>query len=255
MARYQRLAIRRAAAGAAVVVTVSEASGRRIVERLGVDPARVLVTREAARPLFRRIEDADAVDRVRRAYGLARPFILAFASSDPRKNVGGLVDAFATARVAAGGCTLAVVASCPRLAGEFEGRVSRLGLSSSVRFLTGVSDEELAALYNGATVFVLPSFEEGFGLPLLEAMACGTPVIAFDNSSIPEITGGAALLVPTGSTDELARRMAEAITDAALRRRLADLGLARAREFSWERCARETLAAYERAARGRPSSS
>jgi glycosyltransferase involved in cell wall biosynthesis len=101
-------------------------------------------------------------------------------------------------------------------------------------------------------VFVHPSLEDGFGLPLLEAMACGAPVIAFDNSSVPEVAGDAAVLVPTGSTGELARRMVEVLTDEGLRRRLSARGLARAREFSWERCARETIAAYERAA-GAPS--
>jgi glycosyltransferase involved in cell wall biosynthesis len=123
-------------------------------------------------------------------------------------------------------------------------------VSPAVRFLTGVTDEELVTLYNAAEVFVHPSLEEGFGLPLLEAMACGTPVVAFDNSSIPEVAGGAAMLVPTGSVEAMSRRIVEVLGDAGLRQRLAARGLGRAAQFSWERCARETIAAYMRALGG-----
>jgi glycosyltransferase involved in cell wall biosynthesis len=250
MGGYQRVAGRGAAARASIVVTVSEASKRRIVERLRVDPDRVTVTHEAARPLFRQVEDEARTNDVLRNRRLERPFVLALGSGDPRKNVAALLEVFAAVRTTVGTCTLVVVTNYAPLESELAAFVRDLGVSPAVRFLTGVTDEELVTLYNAAEVFVHPSLEEGFGLPLLEAMACGTPVVAFDNSSIPEVAGGAAMLVPTGSVEAMSRRIVEVLGDAGLRQRLAARGLERAAQFSWERCARETIAAYMRALGG-----
>lgn len=250
MAGYQRVVGRRVAARASIVVTVSEASRRRIVARLPVSPDRVVVTHEAARPMFRRLDDDARVRHVRESRGLRGAFLLALGSGDPRKNIAALIDAFVPVRAAVPACTLAVVSNYPPLARELAGRVSALGLASAVRFLTNVTNEELVALYSCAEAFVHPSLEEGFGLPLLEAMACGAPVIAFDNSSIPEVAGDAAMLVPTGSIEALSQRIVEVLGDAGLRQRLAARGLERAAQFSWERCARETIAAYVRAVGG-----
>ncbi len=252
---YQRWVGRRAAAGASVVVTVSEASKANIVHCLPVRPDRVVVTHEAARSLFRRLEDDRLVDDVLRRRGLSRPFLLALGSADPRKNVVALIDAYARLPEALRSShELVIVWNYPPVPPQMTARADSLGVSDRIRFLLEVTDDELAPLYGSTAAFVHPSLEEGFGLPLLEAMACGAPVIAFDNSSIPEITGEAAVLVRTGATDELAKRMEEVLADERLRSELSAKGLARAREFSWDRCARETIAAYERAA-GAPAAS
>ena len=132
------------------------------------------------------------------------------------------------------------------LALQLAGLVDALGLTQQVRFLERVSTHELVALFNAASLFVFPSLQEGFGLPLLEAMACGAPVVAADNSSIPEIAGDAALLVDAQDDESMAASMRRVLTVGTLGASLVRKGLERAAGFSWERCARETISAYAR---------
>ena len=128
-------------------------------------------------------------------------------------------------------------------------RVEDLGLNERVRFLTQVSDDDLVLLYNGASLFAYPTLREGFGLPLLEAMACGTPVVAANNSSIPEIVGDAAILVndvnPNGNCEELSQMIGQVLSNTALQISLSQRGLRQATLFSWGRCARETIDVYQ----------
>jgi len=124
--------------------------------------------------------------------------------------------------------------------------VEKLGLKSCVHFTGYIPEGDLPALYNGADLFVFPSLYEGFGLPVLEAMACGTPVITSNTSSLPEVAGDAALLVDPYDVDAIAEAMRRVLTDLNLAGELRVKGLARASEFSWERTARETLAVYEK---------
>jgi glycosyltransferase involved in cell wall biosynthesis len=123
--------------------------------------------------------------------------------------------------------------------------VKQLGLENHVHFMGFVPEDELPALYNGADLFVFPSLYEGFGLPVLEAMACGTPVITSNVSSLPEVAGNAALLVDPYNVDELADAMRRILSDPALAADLRARGLERAQQFSWERTAQETLAVYK----------
>ena len=245
---YQRWVGRRATRRAAVVVTVSHAAGRDIARRLGVPAESLVVTHEAARPGFCRLPRCEDAELGLRARGLQRPFVLALSSTDPRKNVAGLLEAYdglpeaLRARYA-----LVVVWGHAQPAGALGASLQARQAAGRLHLLQGVTDAELVALYNAATVFVSASREEGFGLPVLEAMACGAPVIAFDNSSVPEVVGDAAVLVRDGSSSELSRRTAEVLADEDLQARLSASGMARAREFSWDRCARQTVAAYERA--------
>ena len=145
------------------------------------------------------------------------------------------------------GATELVVAGAPGWGPDPERQVHALGLDGQVRFVGPVPEADLPALYGGATVFVFPSLWEGFGLPVLEAMAAGAPVVASDRGALPEVTGGAALHVdPT--PEPLAEALGQVLADAALRDRLRAAGLARAAQFSWERTAKETLAVYRAAA-------
>ena len=124
-------------------------------------------------------------------------------------------------------------------------RVQKLGLGDSVRFPGYIEQDDLAALYSLATVFAYPSLWEGFGLPVLEAMACGAPVLTSSVSSLPEVAGDAAVLVPPTDVDAMAEGLTRLLEDGALRADLAARGPRRAAQFSWERCARETLAVYQ----------
>lgn len=130
---------------------------------------------------------------------------------------------------------------------EMARQVANLGLGDEVYFLRGVSNDDLVLLHNAASLFVFPSLYEGFGLPLLEAMACGTPVLASNNSSIPEIVGEAAVLVEPRDVKTIAVRISSLLTDNTLRAELVRKGHERAAHFSWSKCARQTIAAYRQA--------
>jgi len=188
------------------------------------------------------------VAAIRRRYGLGKEFILGIGSADPRKNIAGLVSAYARLpkehRIR---YQLGIVWTHSFLQQELLNLIDQLGVHGRVRFLEGVSDKDLAQLYNAATLFVFPSHYEGFGLPPLEAMACGTPVVAANNSSIPEVVGDAGLLVDSTDFNALVTAIERALGDAALRTELSQKGLDRARQFSWERFGKETLKVYERA--------
>ncbi|MBV9848274.1 MAG: glycosyltransferase family 4 protein [Armatimonadetes bacterium] len=249
---YYRHVPERAARTAGAVVTVSQSARDSIVRGLGLPPERVHVTHEAAGPRFRPVADADALARVRLKYDLPGPFLLAMGSADPRKNVAGLLRAYAALPPARQElCPLAVVWANPHLAPSLADLAATLGVGARLRFLQGVEDADLVLLYNAATLFVFPSHHEGFGLPLLEAMACGTPVVAADNSSLPEIAGDAALLIDSHDDAALTAALARALADPDLRADMAAKGRAQAARFSWARCARDTVAVYREVACGR----
>ncbi len=186
------------------------------------------------------------VEEFRRQRGLPERFVLYLGTLEPRKNVTAVVDAFARWVQATGDSATHLV-----LAGakgwyyeQVFRRVQEVGLPDRVHFPGYVPSAELPAWYRAATAFIYPSLYEGFGLPPLEAMACGTPVITSNTSSLPEVVGDAALLVDPYDIDAIADALARLLADADLRQQLRAAGLARARRFSWEQTARETIAAY-----------
>jgi glycosyltransferase involved in cell wall biosynthesis len=239
-----RISSRRAAA----IITVSQLSKDDIVKHLGIDPGLVHVTHEAVSSFFRPAEDTGQVQSLREKYGLNSKFILAIGSADPRKNIETLVNAYALLpeRLRTE-YHLAIVWTAPVLATSLASRIQDLNLSRFVHFLFKVPNEDLVFLYNEASLFVFPSLYEGFGLPVLEAMACGTPVIAANTSSIPEVSGDAALLVDARNPQEMSAAMAQVLSDDILGTEMVQKGLKRNALFSWEKCARETLMVYSKA--------
>ena len=183
---------------------------------------------------------------------LAGRYILYVGSEQPRKNVGTLLAAFAELRQDARFRDVALVKVGDPGGPEapFRARtlraVSELGLEDDVVFLGHVANEELRSLYAGSQCLVLPSLHEGFGLTPLEAMACGCPAVVSNTTSMPEVAGGAALLVDPRSSRALALALETVLTDERKRRELVGRGLARAQEFSWQRAAAETVRVYER---------
>ncbi len=236
------LSIRRAAA----IIAVSESTKRDIMRRFGVAEERVTVTHEATPSHIHPVTDPVALACVRQKYGLAQTYILAVGNLQPRKNVARLIQAYGLLRrEGLVGC-LAIVGKARWRESEVFRLVRELGLEKSVIFTGYVPDEDMSALYSGAAALAYPSLYEGFGLPVLEAMTCGTPVVTSNVSSLPEVAGDAALLVDPTSKPDLAAALRAVLTDGHLAADLRARGQARAASFSWAETARRTLAVYER---------
>jgi glycosyltransferase involved in cell wall biosynthesis len=243
-----RLTVRRTARTAARVLVPSEHTRRDIIETYNLRPERVGVTPLAAPAHFAPVEDQREVARVRRLYRLEGDYILAVGSIQPRKNLPLLLAAYADlrrARPQANLPKLALVGKKAWLYDETLRAIEEHGLGN-LTILTGyVSEEDLPALYTGALCFVYPSYFEGFGLPPLEAMKCGAPVIAGNRTSLPEVVGNAGLLIDPFDKGALSAALARLIDDSDLRARLRVKGRERANRFSWRETARLTLEAYE----------
>lgn len=243
-----RTIIRAVARRARAVITVSHSARRDILAGLGgLPPEKVHVVYEAAAPEYRVIAEPAELERVRRKYGLHDPFVLSVGTIEPRKNLGGLLRAFALLR-RRGRTERLVLAG--QLGWKYDSllrQIDESGDGAAVSLLGYVPDQDLPALYNLARAVAFPSFYEGFGLPILESMACGTPVITSDRSSMAELGTGAALLVDPGQPEALADGLLRLLADEALRAELSAAGLVRAAEFSWARAAEETVRVYEAA--------
>jgi glycosyltransferase involved in cell wall biosynthesis len=246
-----RLTVRHTARRAAHIITVSDYSRRDIVETYRVAEERISTVPLAAPAHFAPVEDERELRSVRERYDIKDEYILAVGSIQPRKNLVRLIAAYADlrrARPQAKLPQLVLVGKKAWLYGETLRAVEQYGVGDLTIFTGYVSDADLQALYTGALCFVYPSYFEGFGLPPLEAMQCGAPVIVGNRTSLPEVVGDAGLLVNPFDVDQLARAIAQVIDDASLRRELRAKGFERARNFNWHETARLTLEAYERAA-------
>ena len=188
-------------------------------------------------------------ETLRREYGLDRPYVLYVGSGDPRKNLPLLVEAFAASGLA--GRMLLVIAGTLHASHRppIEEAITRGGVRAAVRLLSFVPEPRLAPLYRGAEVFAFPSLYEGFGLPVVEAMACGVPVVTTSGGALAEVAGDAALTVPAGDTDAWTAALGRAVADDGWRRAAVRAGLEQARRFTWTACARSTVASYRAALR------
>jgi glycosyltransferase involved in cell wall biosynthesis len=209
------------------VVTVSDFSKRELVELLGLEPARVTVVRGGVSARFSPGVDPE---RVRAKLGLADRYVLTIGTADERKNVAALGPA--AARLSQAGVEIVQ-------AGDARPQFSTPAVVPGVRSVGYVSEQDLPGLYRGASAFVLPSRYEGFGLPCVEAMASGVPVVAADRGALPETCGDAALLVDPDDRQAVATALERVLEDGALRDGLRERGLRRAAQFSWDRAAAE----------------
>jgi glycosyltransferase involved in cell wall biosynthesis len=237
---------------AAMVLTGSEYSRQHMVRRYRVDPAKVVVAPYAADPIFKRLRDDSHVQAIRARYRTGDRFVLCVGEIQPRKNLKTLIEAYVRLRRA--GATrhrLVLVGKSAWLYDDTFAAARASGYQDELVFTGYVPDEDLVALYNAADLFVYPSLFEGFGLPPLEAMACGTPVVASNTSSLPEVVGDAGLLVDPLDVEALAAAMADALANTALQHTLTERGIQRAATFSWERTARIVAAVYRAVYQGR----
>ena len=233
---------------ASSIVTVSNSARRDLLRLHGVAPDRVAVVHEAASPAFRPIADREWLENVRARYALPRQFMLYVGTIEPRKNLSRLMSAFADARKAGIPHHLVCVGPYGWSSRNLAGHIERLGIQDVVHFTGYVPFEHLPAIYNLGEFFAFPSLYEGFGLPVVEAMACGIPVLTSTTSSLGEIAGDAAETIDPADTDAIANAIVRLASDQDLRRDRAERGLRRARSFSWAQTARDMLAVYHRAA-------
>ena len=243
-----------AARWADAIITVSESAKEDIVRLYKIDPDRVHVVYEAAAPSFKPVRDPAELDRVRRRYGLDDRVILYVGTIEPRKNLPKLIEAFA-ARRRTGDLPHQLVCVGPYgwLSRGIDGLIKRSNAGLAIHFTGYVPFEDLPALYTLAEMFVYPSMYEGFGLPVVEAMACGTPVITGPTAALAEIGGGAVEQVERLDADALGEAMVALARSPERRDELSAAGRARAETFSWKRAARESLAIYRQVAAQRDS--
>jgi len=228
------------------LIAVSEATKKDIVEYLGVSESKLKMIHLGVDESFRPIKDSALKASVRLHYGLPERFILYLGTIEPRKNVGGLIRAYARL------CeeknpehSLVIAGGTGWKSKGLTALVKNLGVERRVHFTGYVDEGDLPILYNLADLFAFPSLYEGFGLPVLEAMACGVPVVTSNVSSLPEVAGDAAVLVDPHSIDHIADGMRRLLSDNVMRESCTEKGLERAKLFTWEKCAKETIAVFE----------
>lgn len=208
-----------------------------------------VVIPEAPSPIFRPMAESE-IEPILRRHGINFPYVLYVGSTEPRKNLVRLLDAFARLRLATCTWHLVIVGARDWTARRIVHAVERLQLRDAVHFTGLVQEDDLPGLYCGADLFVFPSLLEGFGLPVIEAMACGTPVVTSTSSSLPEVAGDAAVLVDPYDPAAIAHAMLRVLEDRALALELRARGMARARQFTWEQAARRITAVYEKVVGG-----
>src|SRR5215469_4487942 len=247
---YRRMNYPRSARAADTIIINSNSLRSEIQRYLEVDPRKLKLIYEAVDHDLFQVGDPGAAGAHIRSYGLAAPFVLFVSSLWPYKNCDGLLRAWALARAELPGRQLVVVGPGrdEKYLAALHALADQLGISGDVVFIGGVPLEKTAKFYQAAEVFVYPSLNETFGLPILEAMACGCPVVTSDTSAMPETAGGAAILADPGDPASIARAIVEAVGS---RDRLREAGLKRAAEFTWAATAASTLDVYREAAANR----
>lgn len=230
-------------AKAKLILTISKYTKNDLINNFKVDPNKIVVTYLGVDDIFKQKEDTVKSREVLEKYNINGPYILYLGTLEPRKNIIGIIDAFTNISV-----------KHPRLKLVLAGRngwlcediLSRSKISNKIILTGPVEDFERPVLYQNSEMFVYPSFFEGFGLPPLEAMNCGTPVITSNNSSIPEVVGNAAILVDPKNTSQIADAMKKILDNPKKKQDMIKKGKIRASQFSWEKCASQTLKAFEK---------
>jgi len=254
---YLRWSTRYNARAAARVLADSEATRRDLIHYYGTPPDRIVVVYPGRDEALAPVTDPTLLAAVRARYGIPGPYLLYVGTLHPRKNLGVLLHAFAAnlfspsagLRSLFSPLSLVLAGQKGWRSAEIFDQVRRLGLEDRVLLPGYVPDADLPALLSGALAFVFPSLYEGFGFPVLEAMACGTPVICSDASSLPEVAGDAALRVNPRQGAELAGALARLVADEGLRRELVERGFRQVQRFSWRRCAEQVLTILEEVGR------
>ena len=242
---YMRNLIKLVSRKADRIISVSHSTKKDLIAWLGVPEEKITVVHQAVSETFYPAENGDGGAQIRRRFGIHGRYMLFVGNLEPRKNLSRLMEAFAMARERLGGPIQLVICGkkgwlCSGILKTYE----RIRRGDDILITNYVNEQDLLGLYQNAEMFVFPSRYEGFGLPALEAMACGAPVITSNVSSLPEITGGAAMLINPSDVGEISEAMVKLANCASLRSELKEKGFRQAKLFSWAKTARETLDVY-----------
>lgn len=241
---FLQLFSRWASRSARKIIAVSEHSKRDFIERYSVDEGRIEVIYEAADGIFRQVSDNDKMSVVKQRYNIKKEFVLCVGAINRRKNVTRLLEAFRKLKKSNLDMQLVLVGRIFWPFADLKRMIDELDLMHDVIHLENIPDEDLLYLYNAAEAMVYPSLYEGFGLPLVEAMACGTPIIASNATSIPEVVGDAGVLFDPNSVDDIAEKMAIVLKDPRARSEMSGKSLERSKRFSWQEAAQRTISLY-----------
>lgn len=241
--------IREAVEYADRIIAISEHTKRDIMKHFDAPEDLIAVTHLAAGPEYHEVRDKAVLSSSKARYGLPEEYILFVGSLEPRKNIKGLLKAYSVIPARMRKAYPLVIAGAKGwLNSDIPPLLSSLAIKESVIFTGYIDSADISAVYSGASLFVYPSLYEGFGLPILEAMSCGVPVVTSNTSSMPEVAGDAALLVDPLNAEELAFGIETVLGKESLRAEMRKKGLVRASSFSWERCAKETIEVYRKVA-------
>lgn len=242
---YHKWAIYWAAKRAHKIITVSEFSKNELVRVYNINPEAVkVIPLSYNKKIYRVIEDKDKIEEILHKYKIDKPYLLFIGRLEQKKNVLSIIESFKILKSTNPDLKLVLIGRPGYKFEEIEKKIKEYDLSKDIIMPGWVSSAELPYLLNAAEVFVFPSFYEGFGIPILEAMACGTPVISSNITSIPEVAGRAALLVNPNNNEELIQGIKKLLEDKDLRQNFIDKGLERVKEFSWRKCAESTLQVF-----------
>lgn len=246
LAAYLNKVVSEAVAAADAVAAISYATKQALITHYNVPPTKITIIPCGVGPQFQRITDQILLEQTRHKFELQHPFIFSVGTLEPRKNHLGLIKAFYEAQKSKNApAMLAIAGGKGWMYEETQRTVAELKLENKVRFLGRVSESELITLYSLADIFAFPSFFEGFGIPPLEAMACGTPVITSNTSSLPEVAGGAALLVDPHDIHAIAQAITEIMGNEPLQEDLRQKGYAQAQRYTWSQAASKMLSIYQ----------
>jgi len=233
-----------------LIICVSENIRELTAKKFNLPPERLAVVYHGVDKQFKPINEEKVRDALEQNFGITTPYILFAGKLEARKNIVRLIEAFATCRDKMNTDIKLVLAGRRTWEPEvIEQKIDQLGIKDHIIEIGHVDNSDMPLLYNGAELFAFPSLWEGFGIPIIESMACGTPVVTSNNSCIPEVTGGAALLIDPYDVEDIATAFYTILTDVKTKNELIDKGIQRAKSFTWEKTAQQTLDAYEKVAK------
>jgi len=242
---YMKVFLPRNVRSATHIISVSKATKYDLIKKFAIPGEKISVIYEAADKIYHQVKEEEK-QRIRNTYKLKKPYILFIGTLEPRKNIPTLIQAFSNLIKRVPGYELVIAGRKGWNYQEIFMTVQRYSLHKSVRFIDYIPHLDLPALYCSAELFVYPSWYEGFGLPPLEAMQCGIPVIVSDRGSLPEVVGPGGCMVKPDDPSSLAEAMEAFLKDSSLKKEQISYNLYRTKQFSWEKCARETISVYKK---------